>query len=179
MRFLTFLMVLLLPVAAQACPKGPDKGPARAAVIAAMQKAKSAKEAAGLMGEFWMIQMRAPGPEAQALLNAARAQRDQGDLQGSIDTLTQLIATCPDFVEAYNQRAFSEFLAHQDAASLKDANHVLARVPNHVGALSGKALVLMRMGRVKAAKQTIRAALKLDPWLPERKLLDAPEGQSL
>lgn len=174
MRCVSLLMVLLSPVAAGACPAGPDKGPARAAVIADLQKAGSAKEAAALMGEFWIIQLRAPGPESQALLNAARAQRAQGDLQGSIDTLTRLIKICPDFVEAYNQRAFSEFLAGQDAASLKDADHVLARVPNHVGALSGKAMVLMRMGRVEAAKRAIRAALKLDPWLPERRLLSAP-----
>lgn len=180
MRLLLLLCALLLPVAATAaCPAGPDKGPARAAVIAELQKATSPRQAAELMNEFWMIQMRAPDAEAQAMLNAARAQRDQGDLSASIDTLTGLIGICPGFAEAYNQRAFSEFLAHRDAASLKDADQVLALVPDHVGAMSGKALVLMRMGRIKAAKETIRAALKLNPWLPERKLLDQPDGTSL
>jgi tetratricopeptide (TPR) repeat protein len=179
MRLSLLLLLLAAPAAAQACPKGPDNAADRAAVIADMQKAKTAAEAAGLMTEFWMIQMRAPDAEAQAMLNAAVAQRNQGDVQGSLDTLNGLVETCPDFIEGYNQRAFDEYLLNRNAAALADADHVLAQAPDHIGALSGKALVLMRLGRLAEAQQTLRAAVKLDPWLPERRLLKSLPGQSL
>lgn len=179
MKTAVLLLILAAPAAAQTCPKGPDKAPERAAVIADLQKAKSAQEAAGLMTDFWMIQMRAPDVEAQAMLNAAVAQRDQGDLSASIDTLNGLIKRCPDYIEGYNQRAFDEYLGKQDTAALADSNHVLAKAPDHIGALSGKALVLMRLGRIAEAQKVLGAAVKLDPWLPERRLLTSPPGQSL
>lgn len=179
MRLLVLLALMAAPAAAAPCPKGPDKGPARAAVIADLQKARTAKEAANLMSEFWLIQMRAPDVRAQALLNAALAQRKQGDVSGSVDALNTLIKACPGFTEAYNQRAFDEYLLHRDKAALKDSNRVLARAPDHIGALSGKAMVLFRMGRIAEARKTLRAAVRLDPWLPERKLLKSAPGQSL
>ncbi|MDE3079317.1 MAG: hypothetical protein KGI94_04745 [Paracoccaceae bacterium] len=179
MKAAALLLILAAPAVAQPCPKGPDKAPERAAVIADLQKATSAQEAAGLMTEFWMIQMRAPDVEAQAMLNAAVAQRNQGDLSASIDTLSGLIKRCPYYIEGYNQRAFDEYLAKNDMAALADSNHVLSRAPDHVGALSGKALVLMRLGRIVEARKVLETAVKLDPWLPERRLLTSPPGQKL
>lgn len=179
MKTAALLLILAAPAMAQTCPKGPDTAAERAAVIADLQKAKSAQEAAGLMTDFWMIQMRAPDIEAQAMLNAAVAQRNQGDLSASIDTLNRLIQRCPDYIEGYNQRAFDEYLAHKDKAALNDSNHVLARAADHIGALSGKALVLMRLGRIAEARQVLEKAVKLNPWLPERHLLTSPPGQSL
>lgn len=162
---------------AQTCPKGPDKAPERAAIIADMQAAKTQKAASALMTAFWMNQMRAPDVRAQALLNAATAQRDQGDLAAARDTLTGLIADCPDFTEAYNQRSFVEFLASENKAALADANHVLAVAPDHLGALAGKALVLMRIGRTAEGQLVLRRAVQLDPWLPERRLLTGPSAK--
>ena len=93
--------------------------------------------------------------------------------------LDDLVAYCPDYAEGFNQRAFAAFLAEDYAAALTDLDMALAIMPDHVAALSGKALTLMGLGRHDEAQVVLREALKLNPWLGERALLVDPPGQEL
>ena len=71
----------------------------------------------------------------------AREQLVQAEL-----LVTRLIATAPDFAEAYNQRAIIYFHQGRFADSVKDCESVLARNPYHFGRGFGD-------GRVSASAQ--------------------------
>ncbi|WP_375281598.1 tetratricopeptide repeat protein [Pseudooctadecabacter sp.] len=43
-----------------------------------------------------------------------------------------------------------------------------------MGALTGKALTLIELDRNEEAQEVLRAALRINPWLAERALLDGP-----
>ncbi|KKL65864.1 hypothetical protein LCGC14_2150700, partial [marine sediment metagenome] len=113
----------------------------------------------------------APDARAQELLDEGLARRGAFDLDGARVAFDALIAYCPSYAEGYNQRAFIAFMREDYAAALVDLDRALARLPLHVAALSGKALTLMGLGRDGEAQEVLRAALTLNPWLPERGLL--------
>jgi tetratricopeptide (TPR) repeat protein len=160
---------------AQTCPDAPDHAAALDALIAQAQAAETAAEAQDLSSAMWTLWAEAPDAQAQALLDqgmASRAIYDFGDALGAFD---RLVAYCPDYAEGYNQRAFVNFLRHDFAAALPDLDRALDLSPRHLGALSGKALTLMALGRLDEARAVLAAALALNPWLAERSLA-APGG---
>lgn len=95
--------------------------------------------------------------------------------------LDALAAYCPAYPEAFNQRAFTRFLRDDYDGALEDLDFVLAMRPYHFGALSGRALSLMRLGRSELAQAALRRAVKVHPFLRERALLrpQAPSGGDL
>ena len=101
--------------------------------------------------------------------------RESWDLLGARQAFDRLIDYCPDWAEGWNQRAFVHYLNQDFTAALSDLNAALARAPRHLGALSGKALTLTALGREAEAQEVLRAALALNPWLPERSLLKGEE----
>ena len=98
---------------------------------------------------------------------------------GAIDVLDRLVAYCPDYAEGWNQRAFVHFLRQDFEAALTDLDAAIALNPRHVGALSGKALTLIGLGRKAEAELALRAALALNPWLSERHLLEGLAGEDI
>ena len=95
------------------------------------------------------------------------------------DTFDALIAYCPDYAEGYNQRAYASFLRRDYPAALVDLEMALNIMPNHIAALSGKALTLIGMGRAAEGQEALRAALALNPWLSERALITEPAGTDI
>jgi len=47
------------------------------------------------------------------------------------------------------------------------------------GAVTGKALTRIGMGRGGEAQEVLRTALAINPWLAERALLDEPQGEDI
>ena len=141
----------------------------------------AAREISDKMWELWTD---APDPAAQALLDRGMSARSSYDFLGALDALDRLVAYCPDYAEGYNQRAFVNFLRQDFAAALVDLENTIDRSPRHVGALSGKALTLVGLGRLEEARAALTAALALNPWLSERHLAGpggplAPAGEDL
>ena len=66
-----------------------------------------------------------------------------------------------------------------DLQRLDSRDRALEFRPRHLGALSGKALTLMGLGRHDEAQLLLREAVKINPWLAERRLLTEPAGQDL
>ncbi|MCP4819571.1 MAG: hypothetical protein GY883_10315, partial [Shimia sp.] len=61
-----------------------------------------------------------------------------------------------------------------------DLERAISLSPQHVAAMSGRALVLIGLGRDADAQEALAAALELNPWLPERSLLKKKEqGEEL
>ena len=168
-----------LPAAAQMCPAPRDDSAATRQLHLQMQAAQSAPEAQALNGQLWQVWTRAPDAQAQALLDEGMGRIRSFDLLGAVEVLDQLVAYCPAYAEGWNQRAFAHYLRQDYAPALADLDRALAILPTHTGALSGKALTLMGMGRAELAQEVLRGAVMLNPWLPERAMLVRPLGEEL
>ena len=178
----SFIALLLMTTALQAqdaCPPVPDHEAERAAIMFSMSHARDVTEARFMANRLWQIWTDAPDPRAQALLDEGMDRRMQADYAGSVAVLDELVAYCPNYAEGFNQRAFAAFLARDYAAALADLDVALGIMPDHVAALSGKALTLIGMGRNDEAQLVLREAVKLNPWLGERALLVEPPGQDI
>ena len=171
MRLLLTLALLAGPALAADCPPAPDHGDRLAGLIAAAQAAGSEGEGRQITNQMWQLWTDAPDAYAQELLDEGMDRRASYDFAGAIKALDALVAYCPDYAEGYNQRAFVAFLRQDYPAALQDLERTLALSPDHVAALSGKALTLMGLGRMDEGQLVLRQALALNPWLPERGLL--------
>ncbi len=173
------LFTLVAASAAAECPEPADISQAQGVLAADLRSAPSEAVAREIQDQLWRLWTDAPDARAQDLLDRGMALRDGFDFAGSRAVLDELVEYCPDYPEAYNQRAFSAFLAHDFGAALVDLEHVLEMNPEHVPARAGLALSLMGLGRTKAAQGVLRDAVDRNPWLAERALLQEPPGEEL
>jgi len=161
------------------CPPPPDIAEAQAALFAEAQAARNEAEGRAIAGELWKLWAKAPDEAAQSLLDRGMEARASYDFLGALDALDKLVDYCPDYAEGYNQRAFVNFLRQDYETALDDLDLALERAPRHVAALSGKALTLMGLGRHEEAQLVLREAVQLNPWIPERGMLQTPPGRDL
>ncbi|SEW25660.1 TPR repeat-containing protein [Cognatiyoonia koreensis] len=177
--FIAVALLAATPAIADTCPPAPDHAAALAERLALLKDSASPAEAQQISDMLWQLWTDAPDAKAQALLDEGMRQRSGFDLAGARETLDELVAYCPDYAEGYNQRAFAHYLAQDFAAALVDLDRALEIMPEHIGALSGKGLTLMGLGRDEEAQDALKAAVALNPWLNERALIKEPEGTDI
>lgn len=161
-------------LAAESCPPPPDHAVEFARLVEEVRDAENERAARRITNEMWALWADAPDERAQSMLERGMTRRAVGDLLGAIAAFDTLTAYCPDYAEGYNQRAFAYFIAQDYRAALADLDRALALTPTHIGALSGRAMTLMALGREAEAQHDLRVAVDLNPWLPERRFLRAP-----
>lgn len=179
MKWILPFAFLAGPAFAETCPAATDHSVRLAEIVTELQASRGAGEARVLTDELWSLWTDAPNQRAQVLLDLGMSQRSNFDLIASRDTLDRLVEYCPDYAEAYNQRAFSSYLQQNFAAALVDLDRAIEIVPNHIAAISGRGLTLMGLGRHEEAQQALRHALSLNPWLAERSLVTEPIGTDI
>lgn len=179
MKWIVPLCLLAAPAFAETCPPVTDHTDRLAEIVTQLQAAESQAEATPLNAALWELWLDAPDELAQEMLDEGMARRNNFDFLGARAAFDRLVDYCPDYAEGYNQRAFANFLARDLEAALVDLDKTLAILPTHTGALSGKALTLIGLGRNEEAQVVLRAALALNPWLQERTLLTEPAGTDL
>lgn len=179
MKWIAPFCLLAAPALAQTCPDAPDHSAQLSEILAELGTAQSDMAARELSNGLWELWTDAPDATAQELLDEGMSRRSVYDFLGARTVFSRLIDYCPDYAEGYNQRAFASFLSEDYERALADLDRTLAIIPNHVGALSGKALTLIAMGRNAEGQAALRAAVALNPWLQERALLDPPMGTDL
>jgi tetratricopeptide (TPR) repeat protein len=126
--------------------------------------------------EMWMAQ--APTPEIARSVKQAMDARESYDYDRALSLLDAAIAAAPAYAEAWNQRAFIRFLKEDLDGALADIERTLTLEPRHFAALSGRALTLMRQGRMELAQQALREAVAIHPWLKERAMLIPEPGEN-
>ncbi|NIZ15325.1 tetratricopeptide repeat protein [Phaeobacter sp. HF9A] len=156
---------------ADTCPPAPDHAAELEALLADVRAADSEGEAQRIGNQLWEYWADAPDEQAQAMLDRGMTRRSGYDFLGALEEFDALIAYCPAYAEGYNQRAFVHYLRRDFAAALADLDRALELSPRHVAALSGRALSLLGLSRPVEARESLREALALNPWLPERHLL--------
>lgn len=143
----------------------------RADLLEALRNAPNQQIADAAADALWRLWFTAPDEKAQALLDAAMERRGQRDFAGAIEHLDELVAHAPDYAEGWNQRATILFLQERFDRSLDDIVKTLELEPAHFGSLSGRAVILMRQGRVALAQKALREAVAIHPYLRERGML--------
>ena len=73
----------------------------------------------------------------------------------------------PDYAEGWNQRATLYYMMGDFERSIADCAKVLALEPRHFGALSGRALMYLQLGKRALALRDMAAALAIHPFLSE------------
>lgn len=181
LRSLIIAALLLSGASAHAgtCPAVRDISSEMDVLLDGVQTARSEGEARPFVNQMWQLWRDAPDQWAQELLQEGSDRIRVADYRGAEAALSALIAYCPTYAEGYNQRAFSRFLAGDLELALQDLDKALTLRPRHVAALAGRVLTLHAMGKSEEAQSTLRDALALNPWLPERHLLKTPPGQDI
>ncbi|WP_420013485.1 tetratricopeptide repeat protein [Tateyamaria sp.] len=184
MRLAIITALIAAPVLAAACPAAPDHTQALSELVAAANAAPDERAGRAVSDKMWELWLDAPDDAAQSVLDTGMRQRGNYDFVGAYASFDRLVAYCPAYAEGYNQRAYISFLREDFSAALRDLDAALALSPNHVGAQSGRALTLMRLGETDAARVQLEAALVNNPWLSERHLLAkgaplAPQGEDI
>jgi len=175
----TFALVALASPLWADCPAGPDRSAQVTGLVEQLRTAPNEGAARVLAAQMWEIWLDAPDALAQSMLQEGLALNRMGDRGASRAALTALIEYCPAYPEGYNQRAFAAFLSGDYDAALVDLDVAIELQPVHLGALTGKALTLIEMGRNDEAQEVLRNALDINPWLAERALLDGPLERDL
>jgi len=78
-----------------------------------------------------------------------------------------VVGRAPPFAEGWNQRATALYLAGDYAAALEDIEHVVELEPRHFGALSGRGLICLELGRHYEALLAFEAVLRIHPQARE------------
>ena len=171
--------LLATPATSSTCPAAPDHDAALSTLISKVQNAKTEFEGQQISNQMWALWADAPDATAQKMLDTGMSQRASYDYTGALEQFDALVAYCPDYAEGYNQRAFVNFLTGDYETALTDLDLALDRSPRHIAAIAGKAMTLIALQRDAEAQTVLRRALRLNPWLGERRFLIEPEGQDL
>lgn len=176
---LTLPAILFIPVIGLAdCPPPEDVRREMLNLIARSQAAESFTEGRRVSQQMWQVWLRAPDETAQQVLDAGLRRRDSFDFVGALAEFDRLTAYCPTYAEGFNQRAYIHYLSEDFDNALIDLDIALTLQPLHIAAQSGRALTLMKLGRMDEARAQLLEAVDNNPWLSEAALLaeGAPLG---
>lgn len=157
------LFVIAAPAAAQITE--PDRAVLLDDAFARLAVAASPEEATEAEAAIWRLWRLGPTREATERLAEASAALQRGALDHARRLLDALLADEPDYMEAWNQRAFAKFLQGDVYASLTDIDQTLKREPRHFGALAGRARIEARLGRFEDARRTMGEVGQVHPWM--------------
>ena len=101
-----------------------------------------------------------------------------GELSKAYELFTKIIATEPDWSEAWNKRATVLYLMDRYQSSLDDIKITLTLEPRHFAALSGQALNYIELKQYEKAIESYKSAQKIYPLLDSAKKM-IPELQDL
>tara|TARA_X000000368_G_scaffold400399_1_gene372234 strand:- start:197 stop:760 length:564 start_codon:yes stop_codon:yes gene_type:complete len=100
------------------------------------------------------------------------------EFKKAYELFTKIIATEPDWSEAWNKRATVLYLMNRYQSSLDDIQITLALEPRHFGALSGQALNYIALEEYEKAIESYKVVQKIYPLLDSANKM-MPELQEL
>ena len=148
-----------------------------------LKNTKELSSAQVIEKEIWEIWSIHPSDDRRGfrlteLLTQGSRLMNIGELGRAYKLFTQIIATEPDWSEAWNKRATVLYLMNRYQSSLDDIKITLVLEPRHFGALSGQALNYIELKQYEKAIQSYKAAQKIYPLLDSAKKM-IPELEEL
>jgi tetratricopeptide (TPR) repeat protein len=133
------------------------------ALLATAEDEDSAKAIAEAIERIWAL---SGSPTVDLLMQRSMRAVAEKDTDLAIKFLDHAVALAPDFVEAFDRRAYVYFLRSDFDHALGDLRRVLALDPNHFKALEALAQILREMGEKKPALKAFRQLLSIHPYRP-------------
>ena len=123
--------------------------------------------------EIWLIHPSDDrrGFRLTELLTQGSRLMNIGELGKAYELFTTIIATEPDWSEAWNKRATVLYLMNRYQSSLDDISITLSLEPRHFGALSGQGLVQIKLGNYEKAIKSYQAVQKIYPSIRAAKVM--------
>ncbi len=144
-----------------------------------LRAAQDPAEAQKLNDRIWQLWTEGPDERASEQIQQIFRYRRWRELDRALEIANDLIERLPNYAEGWNQKATILFEMGRFDDSLAIIEQVLAREPKHFGALAGKAIILLRQGRVKLGQMALRRAVEIHPFLAERRFLVEPPGERI
>lgn len=138
------------------------------ALFTALGKSAGDAEAQEIVREIWETWMQSGRDDVDLLMQQVAVGMQSRNYGVATLLLDEVVGMAPDFAEGWNRRATLRFMMGDYAGSEEDIVKVLALEPRHFGALSGRAMIHMAGKRWPEALAAYRAALAVNPFLPER-----------
>ena len=164
---------------AETCAPATDRSDERDALLGVLRDAPDAQIGRAAVQAVWEFWTEAPDDAAQDMLDRGMRKMREADYETAEAIFEELVDYCPDYAEGWNQRAFARFLRNRFEGSLEDISRTLELEPAHFGALAGRAMILIRQGRIQLAQTALRRAVAVNPWLNERRFLVENPGKEL
>ena len=129
-----------------------------------LKKSSNAPLAIKIEMKIWNIWSTHPSQEklTDALAIGSKLM-SRGELDSAYKIFSVIIETESDWAEGWNKRATVLYLMGKYQDSLDDIDKVLKRERRHFGALSGQALVLIKLKKYEEAIESYRNAQKIYP----------------
>ena len=148
-----------------------------------LKNSKNLSSAQVVEKKIWEIWMIHPSDDRRGfrlteLLTQGSRLMNMGELSKAYQLFTTIIATEPDWFEAWNKRATVLYLMGKYRESLNDISEVLKRENRHFGALSGRGLVQIELGNYEKAIKNYQSAQKIYPSITSAKIM-IPQLQEL
>jgi len=138
----------------------------------ALSQSANPTDAEKIAGRIWKIWLSPEPDELFKQMQEVIKARQLGDFGRAVRLLDEITVNYPGYAEAFNQRATLFFLVKDYSAALDDLAEVLRLEPRHFGALAAQAIIYQRLGENRLALNSILAALKIYPYLPQRNLFE-------
>lgn len=114
---------------------------------------------------LWSIWFRLGTPQANHELARGALALNRRDLAHAIGHFDRAIELCPDFAEAYNQRAIALYLLERHEPCIQDCRKAVQLMPIHFGAWSGMGHCHVALRRFDEAIACYTKALEINPHL--------------
>ena len=129
-----------------------------------LKKVNNAKSAALLEEKIWSIWNEHPSNnKLTERLEFGTELMHYGDYNYALKVFDNILATDPEWSEAWNKRATVFFLMKRYSKSLNDIEKVLKIESRHFGALSGQARIFIKLQEYEKAIISLKKALKFYP----------------
>jgi tetratricopeptide (TPR) repeat protein len=176
--FVGLLLTLAVPCARAAEPLPPMVGISesaaheRTALFAELTAAKDEADAREIEQKIWKFWLSFADDQTRQWLEESRQAQLRFDYDEALFYNRAIVVRSPQFAEGWNQLGYVLFLAGKYDASLVAIEQTLKLEPMHYAALAGRAIILIQQGKEAEAQTPLKQALKIDPWLKERRLID-------
>lgn len=114
---------------------------------------------------LWSIWFRSGSPPANAELATGAQCLSIRDFDCAFDHFNRALEICPDFAEAYNQRATAWYLLENYDRAAADYQRAAELMPYHFGAWSGLGHCYAHLGRIPDAIAAYERAISINPHL--------------
>jgi len=143
-----------------------------------LETVNNSKAAELLEKKIWLIWNKHPSDiKLTERLEFGTELMQYGDYNYALKVFDNILATDPEWSEAWNKRATVFFLMKRYTKSLNDIEKVLKIESRHFGALSGQARIFIKLQEYEKAIKSIKKALKFYPSFRSGELI--PEIKKL